>query len=77
MLGACADGGAADIDAAVKSAKAAFKEWKRVAPLERAKMLRKLSDVLRQNAAELAMIDSANCGNPVTEMAGMRKWRRP
>jgi acyl-CoA reductase-like NAD-dependent aldehyde dehydrogenase len=33
-----ADCGPEDIDAAVKSAKAAFKEWRRVPPLERAKM---------------------------------------
>ena len=31
-----ADCGADDIDAAVKAAKAAFKEWRRVPPLERA-----------------------------------------
>jgi len=69
-LGICADGGAADIDAAVKAAKAAFNDWKRVPPLERAKLLRKISEVLRQNAGELAMIDAANCGNPVAEMIG-------
>jgi betaine-aldehyde dehydrogenase len=26
--------------------------------------------VLRENAGELAMIDAADCGNPVTEMMG-------
>ena len=31
-------------------------------------MLRRMAEVLRQNAAELAMIDAANCGNPVREM---------
>ena len=39
-LGKVADAGADDIDAAVAAAKAAFKEWRRVLPLERAKMLR-------------------------------------
>jgi betaine-aldehyde dehydrogenase len=67
-LGKVADGGAADIDAAVASAKAAFKEWRRVLPLERAKILRRIAEVLRANAHELAMIDAANCGNPVREM---------
>ena len=67
-LGRVADCGADDIDAAVKAAKAAFKEWRRVPPLERAKMLRKIADVLRANAGELAMIDSADCGNPIAEM---------
>ncbi len=37
-------------------------------PLERARMLRKIADVLRQNGDELAMIDAADCGNPYAEM---------
>jgi betaine-aldehyde dehydrogenase len=43
----------------VKAAKAAFKEWRRVPPLERAKMLKEIARVLRENAGELAMIDAA------------------
>jgi betaine-aldehyde dehydrogenase len=54
----------------VKAAKAAFKEWRHVPPLERAKMLKEIARVLRENAGELAMIDAADCGNPVTEMMG-------
>src|SRR6188508_2586771 len=67
-LGSAADCGADDIDAAVKAAKAAYKEWRRVPPLERARMLKKIAEVLRNNAGELAMIDSADCGNPISEM---------
>jgi betaine-aldehyde dehydrogenase len=69
-LGKAADCGAEDIDAAVKAAKTAFKDWRRVPPLERAKMLKEIARVLRDNAGELAMIDSADCGNPLTEMMG-------
>jgi betaine-aldehyde dehydrogenase len=69
-LGEVADSGPDDVDAAVQTAKAAFKEWRRVLPLERAKMLRRVAEVLRQNANELAMIDAADCGNPVREMIG-------
>jgi betaine-aldehyde dehydrogenase len=61
-------GSAADVDAAVASAKRGFDEWRAVLPLERAKILRRMAEVLRHNAAELAMIDAANCGNPVREM---------
>ncbi len=64
-LGKVADGSAADAEAAIAAAKAAFKDWRRVPPLERAKLLRKIADVLRQNGDELAMIDAADCGNPV------------
>lgn len=67
-LGKVADAGAEDIDAAVAAAKVGFKEWKRVLPLERAKILRRIADILRANAQELAMIDAADCGNPVREM---------
>jgi betaine-aldehyde dehydrogenase len=69
-LGPAADCGPEDIDAAVKAAKAAFKEWRRVPPLERARMLKEIARVLREYAGELAMIDAADCGNPVTEMMG-------
>src|SRR4051812_29647546 len=67
-LGKVAVGTAADAEAAIAAAKAAFKEWRRVPPLERAKMLRAIADVLRKNGDELAMIDAADCGNPFTEM---------
>ena len=69
-LGEVADTGAEDIDAAVKAAKTAFAEWRRVPPLERARMLKEIARVLRENAGELAMIDSADCGNPLSEMIG-------
>jgi betaine-aldehyde dehydrogenase len=73
-LGKVTDGTVADAEAAIAAAKAAFREWRRVPPLERAKMLREIANVLRRNGDELAMLDSADCGNPYAEMvrdAGM------
>ena len=67
-LATVAVGNVADVDAAVAAATRGFIEWRAVLPLERAKILRRMAEVLRQNAAELAMIDAANCGNPVREM---------
>ncbi|MGD9924125.1 MAG: aldehyde dehydrogenase family protein, partial [Pseudorhodoplanes sp.] len=67
-LGKVADCTAADMDAAIASAKAGFKEWRRVQPLERARILKRVAQILRENAGELAMIDAADCGNPVKEM---------
>ena len=67
-LGKVTDGTVADAEAAIAAAKAAFKDWRRVPPLERAKMLREIANVLRKNGDELAMLDAADCGNPYTEM---------
>src|SRR5882757_1253447 len=67
-LGKVLDGTVADAEAAIAAAKAAFREWRRVPPLERAKMLREIANVLRKNGDELAMLDAADCGNPYTEM---------
>jgi betaine-aldehyde dehydrogenase len=67
-LGKVVDGTVADAEAAIAAAKAAFKEWRRVPPLERARMLRAIADVLRKNGDELAMLDAADCGNPYAEM---------
>jgi betaine-aldehyde dehydrogenase len=67
-LGKIVDGTAADAEAAIAAAKAAYREWRRVHPQERAKMLRKIADVLRKYGDELAMIDAADCGNPFAEM---------
>ena len=59
-----------DIDAAVAAAKRAFLEWRAVMPLERARILKALAALVREHADELALIDAANCGNPVREMVG-------
>jgi betaine-aldehyde dehydrogenase len=67
-LGKVVDGTAADAEAAIAAAKAAFKDWRRVPPVERAKMLREIANVLRKNGDELAMLDAADCGNPYAEM---------
>ncbi|MBX6317123.1 aldehyde dehydrogenase family protein [Pigmentiphaga sp.] len=67
-LGPCAEANAADVDDAVKAAQAAFVEWSRTKPSERAALMRKVATVLREHASELALLDAANCGNPVAEM---------
>ncbi|HZQ61460.1 MAG TPA: aldehyde dehydrogenase family protein [Casimicrobiaceae bacterium] len=67
-LGEVAQANAADVAAAVAAAQAGFDAWRAVAPLERARILRRIAAILRENAHELALIDAANCGNPVREM---------
>jgi betaine-aldehyde dehydrogenase len=67
-LGACAEANAEDVDAAARTAHQAFRRWSGTKPLERAAALKGVAAVLRGHADELAMIDAANCGNPVKEM---------
>src|SRR6185369_5143212 len=57
-----------DVDAAVKAAHQGFKIWRRMKPLDRAFVLRKAADVIRQHADELALIDAADCGGPFKRM---------
>ena len=67
-LGEVAQCTAQDVDAAIMAAEAGFAHWRRVPPLERARALRRVAGILREHAEELALIDAANCGNPVREM---------
>ncbi|VCU69645.1 2-formylbenzoate dehydrogenase [Pigmentiphaga humi] len=67
-LGACAHADASDVDAAVRAAQAAFAEWSRIRPADRAAAMRRIAAVLREHAQELALLDAVNCGNPVAEM---------
>jgi betaine-aldehyde dehydrogenase len=67
-LGRAAEATAADVDAAVASARAGFRQWARVLPSERAKIMKRIAAILRQHAEELALIDAADCGNPAREM---------
>jgi len=67
-LGAYAVAGPADVDAAVRSAVAAAPGWRDIAPLERGALLRRAAAIVREHAWELALIDAADCGNPVRQM---------
>ena len=68
-LGECAEADASDVDAAARAAHAAFATWRRMPPRERASVMRTIAGRLREHADELALIDAANCGNPMREMA--------
>src|SRR5437763_5228461 len=57
-----------DADRAVRAAQQGFTQWRDTAPLERARILKALAAIVRDHADELALIDAANCGNPIREM---------
>jgi betaine-aldehyde dehydrogenase len=69
-IGSVATASRADVDAAVAAAKEGFEVWRDVVPLERARILKEIANLLRKHGDELAMMDAANCGNPYTEMRG-------
>jgi aminobutyraldehyde dehydrogenase len=54
----------AQIQAAVKAAEKAFPGWARTAPKDRATALLKLADAVEAKGAELARLESRNCGKP-------------
>ncbi len=70
VLGHVADGDAEDAEAVIAAAQRGFEIWREVAPLERAAIMRKAAAEIRRYGDELAMIDSADGGNPVREMRG-------
>jgi betaine-aldehyde dehydrogenase len=66
--------GGADVDAAVKAAKAAFSEWSRVPIKERARCLQLLANRIEENADELALLDAVDSGNAIVGMRDDMIW---
>lgn len=60
----------ADIDKAVKSARAAFEHesWKDLTTLERGNLMYKLAQLIEENKQEIAEIDSLDNGKPIHEL---------
>jgi 1-pyrroline dehydrogenase len=57
--------GAEDVDRAVAAAQAAAVEWLEKTPKERSELLHALADVMEENSAELAQLESVNVGKPL------------
>lgn len=66
------ESGEEDVDAAVRAARAAFDEgpWGRMTGTERARLMRRLAEVLAENAERLAIVESTDNGKLIREMAG-------
>src|SRR5580658_5787420 len=62
-----AEADAVDVDAAVRSARAAFEgSWGQIRASERGHALLRFADVIRRNADELIELESLNSGKPVS-----------
>jgi betaine-aldehyde dehydrogenase len=59
---------AADVDRAVKAARAAFDGWSTTTPGERAAAMLKLADTIEEHVEEIVALESANAGKPINAM---------
>jgi aldehyde dehydrogenase (NAD+) len=67
VLGQLASGNAADVDQAVRSARAAFEgQWSTWSPYQRQALLMRIYDVIDRNFEELAQLESIDMGAPIT-----------
>jgi 4-guanidinobutyraldehyde dehydrogenase/NAD-dependent aldehyde dehydrogenase len=60
---------AADVDAAVASARAAFNKgsWSRMAPARRKRVLLKFAELIQAHAEELALLETLDMGKPIAD----------
>jgi 5-carboxymethyl-2-hydroxymuconic-semialdehyde dehydrogenase len=67
LLAYVARGGESEARAAVASAKQAFPAWARMPATERAKILRRLGDLIAKQAPEIAQIETRDCGQVISQ----------
>lgn len=68
VVGRSAAGSAADVDRAVKAARAALEgPWSRVTPMQRGRMIAKLAELVQRDAEQLAQLESLDVGMPIME----------
>ena len=72
VIASVAEGTAADIDKAVKAARRALEKgpWATLDAADRGRMLLTLADLVEKNAAELATLESYNCGKTINDSKG-------
>src|SRR5690348_1414543 len=60
-------GEAADVDRAVRAARAAFESaaWRKVTPIDRGRLLNRLADLIEEHTDELALLEAHDNGKPV------------
>lgn len=67
LLAEVAEATKEDVDAAVSSAREAFKTWKNSTVKERAKILNQIADIIDANAELLATVETMDNGKPIRE----------
>jgi gamma-glutamyl-gamma-aminobutyraldehyde dehydrogenase len=68
-----AEGGPADVDAAVGAARRAFDDgaWSRMSPGDRKRILIRWADLIEANGRELGLIETIDAGKPISDTVGL------
>jgi len=67
VLAEVASGGQAEVNAAVAAAKAAFPKWAGTPADERARLIRKLGDLIAKHVPEIARTETNDCGQVIAQ----------
>src|SRR5665213_333345 len=68
-FGSFVESSAADVDAAVKAAQAAFEgPWRKLSPTRRGRLLMRWGDLIADNAEKIATIETEQNGKLIAEM---------
>ena len=67
VLAEVASGGEAEVNSAVAAAYAAFPKWAATPATERAKIMRKLGDLITQHVPEIAQTETRDCGQTISQ----------
>jgi succinate-semialdehyde dehydrogenase/glutarate-semialdehyde dehydrogenase len=70
VVGSVPDGAAADVRAAIDAAADALEAWKGLPAIERARVLRRAADLIRERKDEIAAVMTAEQGKPLAEATG-------
>ena len=67
VLAEVASGGEAEVNAAVAAAKAAFPDWAATPAPQRAKLMRKLGELIAAHVPEIAQMETKDCGQTISQ----------
>lgn len=67
LLAEVAAGSADEVNLAVAAAKSAFPAWAATPPAQRAKIMHRLGELITRDQAELARIETADCGQAIAQ----------
>ena len=69
VVGTVPDASDRDVRAAIEAAAGALEQWRTVPAVERARLLRRSADLIRERTGRIAAVMTAEQGKPLTEAA--------